>query len=146
MNTPDATPARPVELPVIVPRKILSMVAMSAKRLHEADELALAQPCSIFDTVRKSMTERVIAAQDAACFNPRPNTDMIDPKHLKSNVLRRIVADAQWEAGTYNHLALIAKASSDFESSRNHEFDAEGHRLVARVASEELIRRGEALR
>lgn len=71
---------------------------------------------------------------------------MIDPKRLKSNVLRRIAADAQWEAGDNNRLAIAAKVSCDMESARTFEFEAEGHRLVARVATEELLARGEAVR
>lgn len=71
---------------------------------------------------------------------------MLDPKRLNSNVLRRIVVDSQWEAGEYNRLALAAKISSDLESARDHEFEAEGYRLAARVAREELLRRNEPLR
>ena len=71
---------------------------------------------------------------------------MIDPKRLKSNVLRRIIADAQWDAGRHNQLALAAKVSCDAESARNHEFEAEGHRLVARVATQELLDRKESVR
>ena len=70
---------------------------------------------------------------------------MIDPKRLKSNVLRRIVADAQWEAGDNNRLALAAKTSSDFEAARTFEFEAEGYRVVARVATQELLDRKESV-
>lgn len=71
---------------------------------------------------------------------------MIDPKRLKSNVLRRIVADAQWDAGQYNQLALAAKVSCDAEAARQHEYDADGYRLVARVATQELLDRKESVR
>ena len=60
---------------------------------------------------------------------------MIDPTRLKANVLRRIAADASWDAGR----------ASDMEACGLHEHDAGGFRLVARVANDELRRRGEAL-
>ena len=78
--------------------------------------------------------------------NTHTPTPTIDPKRLKSNVLRRIVADAQWDAGRYNQLALAARASCDVEAARDHEFEAEGHRLVARVATQELLDRKEPVR
>lgn len=71
---------------------------------------------------------------------------MLDPKRLNSNVLRRIVVDSQWEAGEYNRLAIAAKVSCDMETARNHEFEAEGYRVAARIATEELNRRKEPLR
>lgn len=71
---------------------------------------------------------------------------MIDPTRLKSNVLRRIVADSQWEAGQYNQLAIAARTACDADSAKQHEFDAEGHRVVARIATEELNKRNEPTR
>lgn len=70
---------------------------------------------------------------------------MIDPTRLKANVLRRIAADASWDAGLANQLATDFRRASDREAARLHEHDAEGFRLVARVANDELRRRGEAL-
>jgi|ADurb_Cas_03_Slu_FD_contig_61_1599646_length_1438_multi_2_in_0_out_0_2 hypothetical protein len=70
---------------------------------------------------------------------------MIDPTRLKANVLRRIAADASWDAGHANQLAVECRRASYMEAARLHEHNAEGFRLVARVANEELRRRGEAL-
>ena len=70
---------------------------------------------------------------------------MIDPTRLKANVLRRIAADASWDAGHANQLAVECRRASYTEAARLHEHNAEGFRLVARVANEELRRRGEAL-
>lgn len=71
---------------------------------------------------------------------------MIDPTRLKSNVLRRIIADSQWEAGQSNMLAISARTACDTEQARIFEFDAEGHRAVARIATEELNKRNEPTR
>jgi hypothetical protein len=70
---------------------------------------------------------------------------MIDPTRLKADVLRRIAADASWDAGHANQLAVECRRASYMEAARLHEHNAEGFRLVARVANEELRRRGEAL-
>ena len=70
---------------------------------------------------------------------------MIDPTRLKATVLRRIAADASWDAGHANQLAVECRRASYMEAARLHEHNAEGFRLVARVANEELRRRGEAL-
>ena len=70
---------------------------------------------------------------------------MIDPTRLKANVLRRIAADASWDAGHANQLAVECRRASYMEAARLHEHNAEGFRLVARVANEELRHRGEAL-
>ena len=70
---------------------------------------------------------------------------MIDPTRLKANVLRRIAADASWDAGRANQLASDCRRVSDLEAARLHEHDAEGFRLTARVANDEIRRRGEAL-
>ncbi|OQC22888.1 MAG: hypothetical protein BWX68_03002 [Verrucomicrobia bacterium ADurb.Bin063] len=70
---------------------------------------------------------------------------MIDPTRLKAHVLRRIAADASWDAGHANQLAVECRRASYMEAARLHEHNAEGFRLVARVANEELRRRGEAL-
>lgn len=70
---------------------------------------------------------------------------MIDPTRLKANVLRRIAADASWDAGRANRFAVECRRASDMEAARLHEHDAEGFRLVARVATDELRHRGEAL-
>ena len=70
---------------------------------------------------------------------------MIDPTRLKANVLRRIGGDASWDAGHANQLAVECRRASYMEAARLHEHNAEGFRLVARVANEELRRRGEAL-
>lgn len=70
---------------------------------------------------------------------------MIDPTRLKANVLRRIAADASWDAGRSNAFAVECSRASDHESARLHEHDAEGFRLTTRVANDELRRRGEAL-
>lgn len=70
---------------------------------------------------------------------------MIDPTRLKANVLRRIAADASWDAGRANQFAVECRRASDMESCRLHEHDAEGYRLMARIANEELRRRGEPL-
>jgi len=70
---------------------------------------------------------------------------MIDPTRLKANVLRRIAADASWDAGRANQFAIDCRRASNMEAARLHEHDAEGFRLAARIANEELRRRGEAL-
>ena len=70
---------------------------------------------------------------------------MIDPTRLKANVLRRIAADASWDAGHANQLAVECRRASYMEAARLHEHNAEGFRLTARTANEELRRRGEAL-
>ena len=70
---------------------------------------------------------------------------MIDPTSLKANVLRRIAADASWDAGLANQFAVECSRASDHEAARLHEHDAEGFRLTAKIANEELRRRGEAL-
>ena len=70
---------------------------------------------------------------------------MIDPTRLKANVLRRIAADASWDAGLANQFAVECNRASDHEAARLHEHDAEGVRLTAKIANEELRRRGEAL-
>ena len=70
---------------------------------------------------------------------------MIDPTRLKANVLRRIAADASWDAGLANQFTVECRRASDMEAARLHEHDAGGFRLTARVANEELRRRGEAL-
>ena len=70
---------------------------------------------------------------------------MIDPTRLKANVLRRIAADASWDAGRAKRFAVEYRRASDMEAARLHEHDAEGFRLVARVATDELRHRGEAL-
>ena len=70
---------------------------------------------------------------------------MIDPTRLKANVLRRIAAEASWDAGLANQFAVECSRASDHEAARLHEHDAEGFRLTARVANDELRRRGEAL-
>ena len=71
---------------------------------------------------------------------------MIDPTRLKSNVLRRIIADSQWEAGQSNMLAISARTACDTEQAEQHADDAESHRAVARLATAELINRKESLR
>lgn len=71
---------------------------------------------------------------------------MINPRYLKSNILRRIVADAQWEAGEYNRLAISARVSGDTGAHEHHAAEAEAHRIVARSASAELTARNEPLR
>jgi len=70
---------------------------------------------------------------------------MIDPTRLKANVLRRIAAEASWDAGLANQFAVECSRASDHEAARLHEHDAEGFRLTAKIANEELRRRGEAL-
>ena len=70
---------------------------------------------------------------------------MIDPTRLKANVLRRIAAEASWDAGLANQFAVERSRASDHEAARLHEHDAEGFRLTAKIANEELRRRGEAL-
>ena len=70
---------------------------------------------------------------------------MIDPTRLKANVLRRISADASWDAGRANQFAVECRRASDMEAAMLHEHDAEGFRLTARTANEELRSRGEAL-
>ena len=70
---------------------------------------------------------------------------MIDPTRLKAPVLRRIAADASWDAGRAHCFAIECQRASDNEAARLHEQDAEGFRLTARVATEELRSRGEAL-
>lgn len=69
---------------------------------------------------------------------------MIDPARLHANVLRRIAADASWDAGRANTFAHDCRRASDMDAARAHEHDAEGFRLVSRIATEELRRRGEA--
>ena len=44
-----------------------------------------------------------------------------------------------------NQFAVECRRASDMEAARLHKHDAEGFRLVARVANKELRRRGEAL-
>ena len=70
---------------------------------------------------------------------------MIDPTRLKANVLRRIAAEASWDAGLANQFAVECSRASDHEAARLHEHDAEGFRLSAKIANEELRRIGEAL-
>ncbi len=74
-----------------------------------------------------------------------PFTPMIDPKLLKSDVLQRIVKDAQWEAGNQNLLALSAKASFLTESTQKFEAAANKYQRVATVAIDELHSRGESV-
>lgn len=87
-----------------------------------------------------------LAIPKLICYKSQLDSYMIDPKRLKSNVLRRIVADAQWDAGRYNQLAIAARTACDADSAKQHEFDAEGHRVVARVATQELLDRKESVR
>ena len=114
------------------------------------DQRLLDQAFAIEDEVHRHVgfviQQHVLAFADSLCFKSQLDSHMIDPKRLKSNVLRRIVADAQWDAGRHNQLALAAKASCDVEAARDHEFEAEGHRLVARVATQELLDRKESVR
>ena len=70
---------------------------------------------------------------------------MIGPTRIKAGILRRIAADASRDAGRANQLAIDCRRVSDLEAARLHEHDAEGFRLTARTANEELRRRGEAL-
>lgn len=70
---------------------------------------------------------------------------MIDPTRLKASVLRRIAADASWDAGRSNRFAYECSRASDMEAARLHEHDTGGFRLVARIANDELRRRGESL-
>ena len=74
-----------------------------------------------------------------------PYTPMIDPKLLKSDVLQRIVKDAQWEAGNQNLLALSAKASFLTESTQKFEAAANKYQRVAIIAIDELHSRGESI-
>ena len=71
---------------------------------------------------------------------------MLNEKLLASNVLRRIYKDSTFEAAQLSAQWTSAGLAGNVEAAARFFAESEAHAQTARLAREELTKRGEALR